>query len=96
MTYLTLLAKVTAKVGRDEELFGELKEMVAPSRAEAGCLKYVLHRVWGDERGFWFVEEWRDQGALDEHNGTAHYLRMKERTKEMVEGVELVFLEAVE
>jgi quinol monooxygenase YgiN len=95
MAYLTLLAKVTAKAGCEEKLFPELQAMVAPSRAESGCIKYVLHRLPGDPRTFWFVEEWKDQAALDEHNQTPHYKKLKERTADLVESGELIKLDPV-
>ncbi len=95
MTYLTLLAKVTAKAGCEGKLFPELEAMVAPSRQEEGCLKYVLHRLPGEPRTFWFVEEWKDEAALAEHNQTSHYKRLKERTADFVEHTELIRLEPV-
>ena len=95
MAYLTLLAKVTAKADCEQKLFSELQAMVEPSRAEPGCIKYVLHRLPGDARTFWFVEEWKDQAALDEHKLTPHYKHMKERTADLVEGGELIKLDPV-
>jgi quinol monooxygenase YgiN len=95
MSYITLLAKVIAKPGKEEQTFAELKAMVAPSCAEAGCIKYVLHRLPGEPRTFWFVEEWRSQAALDEHTKMPHYIQMKERTKDLVESAELTLLEPV-
>jgi quinol monooxygenase YgiN len=95
MTYLTLLAKISAKADCETKLFPELEAMVKPSQNEPGCLKYVLHRLPGDSKTFWFVEEWKSEAALAEHNQTPHYLRMKERTAELVDNVELIRLEPV-
>lgn len=95
MSYLTLLAKITAKAGCENKLFPELEAMLTPSQQEPGCLKYVLHRTPTDSRTFWFVEEWKSQAALDEHNQTPHYLRLKERTTDLIENVELIRLEPV-
>lgn len=95
MKYLTLLAKLTAKPGCEDRLFTELEAMVKPSCAEDGCLKYVLHRTPSEPRTFWFVEEWKNQAALDEHNKTAHYLQLKERTADLVESAELTKLDPV-
>lgn len=95
MSYFTLLAKITAKPGCEDKIFPELEAMIKPSRAEAGCLKYVLHRLPTEPTTFWFVEEWQSDGALDEHHQTPHYIRLKERTKDLVENVELIRLEPV-
>lgn len=95
MSYLTLLAKVVAKDGCEEKLFPELEAMVQPSQAESGCLKYILHRTPGEPKTFWFVEEWKSDAALEEHNQTSHYKRMKERTGDLVDHVDLIRLEPV-
>jgi quinol monooxygenase YgiN len=95
MSYLTLLAKVTAKPGCEEKLFPELQAMVKPSQGEAGCMKYILHRTPGDARTFWFVEEWKSEAALAEHNETPHYHNLKAKTEDLVENVELVRLDPV-
>lgn len=95
MSYLTLLAKVTAKAGCESKLFTELQAMVKPSQGEPGCLKYVLHRTPDDPKTFWFVEEWKSDQALDEHNQTPHYLALKAKTADLVDNVELVRLNPV-
>jgi quinol monooxygenase YgiN len=94
MSYLTLLAKVTAKPNCADNLFPELEAMVKPSQAEEGCLKYVLHKS-ADPNTFWFVEEWKDEAALAEHNKTMHYMRLKQRTKDLVADTELIRLQPV-
>lgn len=96
MGYITLLAKVTAKPGAAEKLLPELQAMLEPSRKEPGCLKYVLHRLPEDQNTFWFVEEWKSREALDEHTKLPHYLRLKERTADLVHNSELTLLEPLE
>jgi quinol monooxygenase YgiN len=96
MSYITLLAKVTAKAGDEARLLPELQAMLEPSRKEPGCLKYVLHRLPESPSVFWFVEEWKSKQALDEHTKTPHYLLFKERTAELVQNVELTLLEPIE
>lgn len=95
MSYITLLAKLTAKPGAEERLLPELQAMLEPSRNEPGCLKYVLHRLPENPSVFWFVEEWKSEEALAEHNQTAHYARLKERTADLVENAELVLLQPI-
>lgn len=95
MNYITLLAKLTAKPGCESQLLQELEAMVKPSRAETGCLKYVLHKLPDDDNVFWFVEEWKSKEALEQHTCTPHYLRLKERTASLIEQTELILLEPV-
>ena len=75
-----LMVPVQAAEGKTEQLRSALISMLAPSRAEAGCLFYNLleSHVPGH---FIFHELWASQGALDAHNRTPHYIRFKEQTK---------------
>lgn len=40
---LTILARISAADGKDALLRAELEKLVAPTRAEEGCLRYDLH-----------------------------------------------------
>ena len=44
MSPLTVIAKFKAKSGSEEQLYEELRNLVAPTRAEEGCINYDLHR----------------------------------------------------
>ncbi len=59
-TPLTLIATITAAPGHAEALERELRALVAPSRAEAGCLQYDLHQDRHDSHLFYMIEQWRD------------------------------------
>ena len=50
MAKVTVVAKVTAKAEAVEAVRGELLKMVAPTRAEDGCLEYRLHQDNADHR----------------------------------------------
>ena len=53
---LTLIVRVKAKPGQEEPLLRELKGMLAPTRAEAGCIKYELHQSQSDPALFALCE----------------------------------------
>ena len=40
---LTIVAKLTAVAGQEEFLAKQLSTLVAPTRAEKGCIQYDLH-----------------------------------------------------
>lgn len=46
--------------------------VAAASRQEAGCIGYRLYEDTEQENEFVFVEEWKDQTALERHFATAH------------------------
>jgi quinol monooxygenase YgiN len=75
-----LMVPIEAVAGKAEQLRPVLLAMLAPSRAEKGCLFYNLleSHVPGH---FIFHELWTTQTALDAHNLTPHYLQFKEQSK---------------
>ncbi|HYX40715.1 MAG TPA: putative quinol monooxygenase, partial [Pyrinomonadaceae bacterium] len=61
---VTVLARVRARAGREAEVRRLLVALVAPSRAEAGCLNYDLHQSADDPTEFMFYENWASRAAL--------------------------------
>jgi quinol monooxygenase YgiN len=70
---VTVLARVRARAGKEEDVRRLLLALVAPSRAEAGCLNYDLHQSAADPTEFMFYENWTSRAALDAHT-TMPYL----------------------
>ena len=69
---VTVLARGRARTGREEEVRQLLAALVAPSRAEAGCLNYDLHQSAADPTEFMFYENWTSRAALDAHLEMPH------------------------
>jgi len=59
--------------GHEDELRDQLNALVAPTREEAGCLEYNLHRDPEHPGNFMFYERFVNQAALDAHIATAHF-----------------------
>ena len=70
--HLAMLVEFRAQPGKREELKAALLALVAPTRAEEGCLLYDLHEDTEDADAFCFYEVWRDKAAHAAHDGTAH------------------------
>jgi quinol monooxygenase YgiN len=64
---------IEAASGQEEKLAEQLRALVAPTRAEAGCLAYELHRDPKNPAKFMFYERFRSQAALDEHLASPHF-----------------------
>jgi quinol monooxygenase YgiN len=63
----------------DREKFLKVVEAVtAPSRAEAGCVKYWFSASLENPNRFHLFECWKDQAALEEHFKTPHLLKFRE------------------
>jgi len=62
-----------ARSGQEEALRRMLEEMVTPSRAEPGCLRYDIYEMNAEPGRFVVVEAWEDESALEGHKNTEHY-----------------------
>jgi len=73
MKELIVVATITAKDGNEAIVRAALEQVVPPSRAEAGCLRYDLNGDLGNHANFIMLEAWRDQEALTQHEATPHF-----------------------
>lgn len=69
---LRVVAHFRARSDTIEELKSLLAGLVAPTRAEDGCIRYELHQDNEDPLRVTFIEEWSDDAALDAHLASAH------------------------
>jgi quinol monooxygenase YgiN len=83
---LTLIVRVKAKPGQEARLLRELKGMLAPTRAEAGCINYELHQSQSDPALFALYENWVSQAALDAHFETPYLKAMFKLVPDLAEG----------
>lgn len=94
---IVVTARVRAREGFEAEIERELLSLVAPSRAEAGCINYDLHRSTDDAAHFMFHETWASREDLDRHMSQPHLDAFDERTESMLaEPVEITFWERLE
>ncbi len=66
-----------AKKESIEQLKELLYTMIAPSKAEDGCLLYDIFQFKNEPEKFIVVESWRDEKALDGHKASDHYKHYK-------------------
>jgi quinol monooxygenase YgiN len=78
---LSVLARVHAREDAVERVKRECLALVAPSRAEEGCISYDLHQSLDDATLFVFYENWTSREALDRHLEMLHSLAFDERTE---------------
>jgi quinol monooxygenase YgiN len=66
-TQLTLVAFLTAKPGKGDELGSRLLTLVDRARAEGGNINYDLHRSNQNSDEWMLYENWKASGDLDSH-----------------------------
>jgi quinol monooxygenase YgiN len=69
---LTVVAEITAKPGKAEELQRTLLGLIDPTRREEGCVQYDLHVSTDDPARFVFYENWTSRDMLDRHLASEH------------------------
>lgn len=72
MPDLHVVAVLKAKPGAEDAMQQALTGLVAPTRAEEGCLAYELYESAVEPGTFVTVERWRSQDDLDAHMKTDH------------------------
>ena len=67
MSQVVVVATFEVQEGKAGEAEAALRETIEATHAEAGCLRYALHRDKNDPNVFVLVEHWTAQDALDAH-----------------------------
>lgn len=83
---LTAMGVVRAKPGREQELGRRMAQLLAPTRAEPGCLAYDLFQSTEDPGVWVLIERWRSVADLDAHVRTNHMGAFLARSAEVLEG----------
>lgn len=86
MTQLTVVAKITAKKGKEKEARNGLQELIEPTLKEEGCINYDLH-ISADNPGvFLFYENWASYDLWQKHLENDHIKAFIERAGDLLEG----------
>ncbi len=64
---LFIFARFHAREGQEEALADALREQVAKTRIEPGCLAIAAYRSVRDSRLFWIHSRWSDEVAFEVH-----------------------------
>ena len=81
---ITVVALIKAKPGMEEAVMQQAEALLEPTRAEPGCIDYVLHRAEEDASSLMFYENWRSREDLDEHLQKPHLQGFVEKAGPML------------
>lgn len=81
-----IVAEMKAAPGKRAQLLAILDSMLAPSRAEPGCVSYRYFLSSEDPDLVHFFEEWTDQEAVEAHFATDHFQALGPQLVDLVEG----------
>jgi quinol monooxygenase YgiN len=94
-----VVAHMQVKADKVAAFLDSVKPVLAATRAEAGCISYLLNVSIEDPAQFVFVEQWRDRADLDGHVKSAHMKTFAAALRDMLAGrprVECITPEKVE
>ncbi|MBP2626193.1 MAG: Antibiotic biosynthesis monooxygenase [Firmicutes bacterium] len=83
---LVVIATLTVKSGKKAELFAFAQDLITATRAEQGCISYVLLDNPYDAGVCVFLEEWADKQALERHLTTSHIREWRQKSAELLTG----------
>jgi quinol monooxygenase YgiN len=76
---LTVIAQHTARSGRGDDIAAMLRDHVRATRAEPGCLTFIVSRSTDDPESFVLFEQFVDEEAFESHRGSPHFERFVEK-----------------
>jgi quinol monooxygenase YgiN len=81
---ITVVSRIKAKAGMEEEVKKELMALINPTRSEEGCINYDLHQSTDNKSLFLFYENWTSKDALDEHMNKPHLDAFKKKGRKLL------------
>ena len=82
---LTIFARFHARPGHETALAETMREVLAPTREEPGCLSIQHFRSIRDPRLFFIHSRWKDEAAFEIHAGLPHTVRFVERVQTLID-----------
>ena len=82
---LFIFGRFHAHPGHETAVEQALRNVVGPSREEAGCLSIHAFRSARDPRLFYIHSRWVDETAFDHHAGLPHTVRFIERVQALID-----------
>lgn len=81
---IIIVAKNYVKSSDRDNFLSLSRELIEKSRDEEGCISYNLYE---DINGgiFTFIEEWKDEYAIEFHNNSVHFKTIVPKLKNLLE-----------
>lgn len=69
----TIIAKLTARQGREQQLVDAITGLTKTTREETGCIAYIPHVVANNPSEIIIFEQYVDEAALQFHAQSPHF-----------------------
>ncbi len=82
---LFIFARFHARAGQEDAVAEALREVLGPSREEAGCLSLEAFRSTRDSGLFYIHSRWTNEAAFDQHAEMPHTVHFVERVEPLLD-----------
>jgi quinol monooxygenase YgiN len=82
---LYIFGRFHARSGNEEALTGALRDVLGPTREEAGCLSIHAFRSIRDPQLFYIHSRWTNEEAFEIHATLPHTVRFVERVERLID-----------
>lgn len=82
---IKIIARNIVKQDSRDRFIKLAKELTAKSKKESGCISYNLYEST-DGKYLTFIEEWKDEKAIESHNNSGHFKSIVPQLRELSDG----------
>ena len=82
---IKIIARNIVKQDSRDRFIKLAKELTAKSKKESGCISYNLYEST-DGKYLTFIEEWKDEKAIEGHNNSGHFKSIVPQLRELSDG----------
>jgi quinol monooxygenase YgiN len=82
---LFIFVRFHARLGKENEVEEALRDVVPPTRGEAGCLNIHAFRSIRDSQVFYIHSRWTGEAAFEAHARLPHTVRFVEKVEPLID-----------
>jgi quinol monooxygenase YgiN len=82
---LFIFARFHSRPGNEGAIAQAMREVLAPTREEPGCMSAHAFRALRDPLLFFIHSRWKDEAAFERHAGLPHTLRFLEQVEPLID-----------
>jgi quinol monooxygenase YgiN len=82
---LVIFARFHARPGNESAVAEAMRDGLAPTREEPGCLSIHHFRSIRNPQLFYIHSRWKDEAAFEVHAGLPHTVRFLERVEPLID-----------
>ncbi len=95
MSFIVVMAELSAKENREDELIALAEALVEETLKEEGNIDYKFLKA-PKENKFAFIEQWESVEALSKHMASPHFQLFSKDSADLAENMEIKVLSAEE